>query len=245
MIPARQFPRATQHCRTRWPLTADAPLDLLWKEYSLGFRDFDDLTLARWLAQTLGQLAGQRLAPLASAAGRLPPGRAVGPRPPDLAQAPGRDPARLLRITLLPRADVAVAHARRARGRPDLPALQRDARPVRRNPRRRCKRDWRTGPRNTPPSTPSPTGTTASARPPATTTTPTKAPRKKPRGCSRRPAASLRPGCSSSMPRRSGKTRTSASKCGRRMCNCKPIPRQCEKSEATSRPVVVLERNRE
>jgi hypothetical protein len=38
---------------------ADAPLDQLWKEYSLGFRDFDDLTLARWLAQTLGQLAGK------------------------------------------------------------------------------------------------------------------------------------------------------------------------------------------
>jgi hypothetical protein len=37
---------------------AEAPLDLLWKEYSLAFRDFDDLTLARWLAQTLGQLAG-------------------------------------------------------------------------------------------------------------------------------------------------------------------------------------------
>lgn len=34
---------------------ADAPLDLLWKEYSLVFRDFDDLTLARWMAQTLGQ----------------------------------------------------------------------------------------------------------------------------------------------------------------------------------------------
>ena len=38
---------------------ADAPLDLLWKEYSLGFRDFDDLTLARWMAQTLGQIAGR------------------------------------------------------------------------------------------------------------------------------------------------------------------------------------------
>ena len=37
---------------------ADAPLDQLWKEYILAFRDFDDLTLARWLAQTLGQLAG-------------------------------------------------------------------------------------------------------------------------------------------------------------------------------------------
>jgi hypothetical protein len=32
---------------------------LLWKEYSLAFRDFDDLTLARWLAQTLGQLEGK------------------------------------------------------------------------------------------------------------------------------------------------------------------------------------------
>jgi len=36
-----------------------APLDLLWKEYRLGFGDFDDLTLARWLAQTLGQLEGK------------------------------------------------------------------------------------------------------------------------------------------------------------------------------------------
>jgi hypothetical protein len=38
---------------------ADAPLDLLWKEYSLAFLDFDDLTLARWMAQTLGQFAGK------------------------------------------------------------------------------------------------------------------------------------------------------------------------------------------
>ncbi|MCU0786478.1 MAG: hypothetical protein MUF81_21025 [Verrucomicrobia bacterium] len=35
------------------------PEDQLWKEYALAFRDWDDLTLARWLAQTLGQLAGQ------------------------------------------------------------------------------------------------------------------------------------------------------------------------------------------
>jgi hypothetical protein len=34
---------------------ADSPLDSLWKEYSLVFRDFDDLTLARWMSQTLGQ----------------------------------------------------------------------------------------------------------------------------------------------------------------------------------------------
>jgi hypothetical protein len=38
---------------------AESPLDSLWKEYSLAFRDFDDLTLARWLAQTLGQLEGK------------------------------------------------------------------------------------------------------------------------------------------------------------------------------------------
>ncbi len=38
---------------------AESPLDLLWKEYGLVFRDFDDLTLARWLAQTLGQLEGK------------------------------------------------------------------------------------------------------------------------------------------------------------------------------------------
>ena len=37
------------------PTGPDSPLDSLWKEYSLGFRDFDDLTLARWMAQTLGQ----------------------------------------------------------------------------------------------------------------------------------------------------------------------------------------------
>jgi hypothetical protein len=38
---------------------SDSPLDSLWKEYSLVFHDFDDLTLARWLAQTLGQLQGK------------------------------------------------------------------------------------------------------------------------------------------------------------------------------------------
>ena len=37
----------------------DSPLDRLWAEYSLVFRDFDDLTLARWCSQTLGQLEGR------------------------------------------------------------------------------------------------------------------------------------------------------------------------------------------
>ena len=40
-------------------INAESPLDLLWKEYSVVFRDFDDVTLARWLAQTLGQLEGK------------------------------------------------------------------------------------------------------------------------------------------------------------------------------------------
>src|SRR5262245_31195176 len=38
---------------------SESPLDRLWREYSAVFQDFDDLTLARWLAQTLGQLEGR------------------------------------------------------------------------------------------------------------------------------------------------------------------------------------------
>jgi hypothetical protein len=38
---------------------AESPLDSLWKEYGLVFKDFDDLTLARWMAQTLGQFEGK------------------------------------------------------------------------------------------------------------------------------------------------------------------------------------------
>ncbi len=37
----------------------ESPLDALWKEYSRAFRDYDDLTLARWMAQTLGQFEGK------------------------------------------------------------------------------------------------------------------------------------------------------------------------------------------
>ena len=37
----------------------DSPLDRLWAEYSLVFRNFDDLTLARWCSQTLSQLEGR------------------------------------------------------------------------------------------------------------------------------------------------------------------------------------------
>ncbi|MGD1085042.1 MAG: hypothetical protein ABSA47_09875 [Verrucomicrobiota bacterium] len=35
------------------------PPDRLWKEYSEVFEKFDDLTLARWMAQTLAQLKGR------------------------------------------------------------------------------------------------------------------------------------------------------------------------------------------
>ena len=38
---------------------SESPSDRLWNEYSLAFKPVDDLTLARWMAQTLGQLAGQ------------------------------------------------------------------------------------------------------------------------------------------------------------------------------------------
>src|SRR5580700_4912767 len=37
---------------------SEAP-DRLWKEYSQVFEEFDDVTLARWLAQTLAQLEGR------------------------------------------------------------------------------------------------------------------------------------------------------------------------------------------
>ena len=35
------------------------PSDRLWVEYSQAFKTFDDLTLARWMSQTLGQLEGR------------------------------------------------------------------------------------------------------------------------------------------------------------------------------------------
>jgi hypothetical protein len=38
---------------------AESLPDRLTKEYSQAFEEFDDLTLARWLAQTLGQLQGR------------------------------------------------------------------------------------------------------------------------------------------------------------------------------------------
>jgi hypothetical protein len=37
----------------------ESPLDRLWKEYAVSFREFDDITLARWCSQTLAQLHGR------------------------------------------------------------------------------------------------------------------------------------------------------------------------------------------
>jgi hypothetical protein len=38
---------------------SESSSDRLWQEYGLVFKEFDDLTLARWLAQTLGQIQGK------------------------------------------------------------------------------------------------------------------------------------------------------------------------------------------
>lgn len=43
----------------RMSSASNEPMDLLWREYGRVFRDFDDLSLARWLAQTLGQFSGK------------------------------------------------------------------------------------------------------------------------------------------------------------------------------------------
>jgi hypothetical protein len=37
----------------------ESPVERLWQDYGKVFRDFDDLTLARWMSQTLGQLEGR------------------------------------------------------------------------------------------------------------------------------------------------------------------------------------------
>ena len=39
--------------------SGNSPLDSLWTEYGRAFAAWDDLTLARWCAQTLGQLEGR------------------------------------------------------------------------------------------------------------------------------------------------------------------------------------------
>jgi len=86
---------------------SEAPADALWTEYAELFREFDDLTLARWMAQTLGQLQGRawRLShPLVAAyrlAGRVAHDRQVWLK--RLAHSPPRYPeAGCCRAPLLP-----------------------------------------------------------------------------------------------------------------------------------------------
>lgn len=38
---------------------SESPLERLWREYGRVFEEFDDITLARWMAQTLGQMDGR------------------------------------------------------------------------------------------------------------------------------------------------------------------------------------------
>jgi len=92
---------------------AESPLDLLWKEYSLIFREFDDLTLARWLSQTLGQLAGKswRLSHPLLGAYRL--GSQLGHERQIWLKRLATRTARILRFALLSRSDVAAPDSRR------------------------------------------------------------------------------------------------------------------------------------
>src|SRR6185295_12115454 len=73
------------------------------------------------------------LAPVASAAGRLPVGSPTGSRTANLAQAPGHSAGGLPRGGLLPRATAAAVHARRSGVGVDLPALRRHLRALRRD----------------------------------------------------------------------------------------------------------------
>src|SRR2546423_15335184 len=87
---------------------SESPTDRLIKEYGAVFNDFDDLTLARWMCQTLGQIAGRawRLShPLIGAyrvAAQAGPGRPIlfkkGAGGPHTEYENGRCPAALLRL---------------------------------------------------------------------------------------------------------------------------------------------------
>jgi len=190
---------------------ADSPLDLLWKEYSSVFRDFDDMTLARWLAQTLGQLEGRawRLSHPLLGAYRL-------------ASQLAHERQIWLKRLANPPPNYCESHCCRA---PMLPLLTRDVHdaglicqhcsdtlvafeeiPV------ELKAVWNPGPRNTAPSTASPTGTIGSARAPVITTVLTKRPRRKPNDCWPAPAASWRLSCWNSIPLWYGKIRMNALK---------------------------------
>src|SRR5437667_2757670 len=63
MVEERQFyfdvSLPSAHCRRRMGNYSESPMDRLIKEYGTVFQDFDDLTLARWMCQTLGQVSGR------------------------------------------------------------------------------------------------------------------------------------------------------------------------------------------
>jgi len=181
----------------------ESPLDKLWQEYGRVFHDFDDLTLARWLAQTLGQLKGRawRLSHPLLGAYRLA--------------------AQIAHDRLTPKRLVAARHCCRC-----SPAMFWNrvwSASIVRLPR--CR--WKKSPPNSnPPSnpgrknmrlfTPSRTGKTVSAKASATTTAPTKTPPGKPSVCWHKQGRKSPRSFWTFIPQSSGRTRMNVWKSGRR-----------------------------
>ena len=194
---------------------SDSPLDSLWKEYGRAFQGWDDLTLGRWLAQTLGQLEGRawRLSHPLMGAYRL-------------AAQIAHDRQVWFKRLATPPAAYAESPCCRA---PFLPLFTRDVResglicqhcsetlvPFDEIPADvRAELDlWA---QQYEPVHAVAHRTTASAGARAITTTPTKTRRRKPSICSRARAANSRRSCCIFIPPSSGRIRTNASKCGRR-----------------------------
>ena len=57
--PPLNFTHHAPNLRAQMAVNPESPLDKLWQEYAIVFKEFDDLKLARWMAQTLGQLEGR------------------------------------------------------------------------------------------------------------------------------------------------------------------------------------------
>ena len=102
---------------------AESLPDPLWKEYRLVFEKFDDLTLARWLAQTIAQLEGQvwRFSHPLIGAYRL--GAEVGDERQSGSNGWPLRARRLCRSALLPGAGSAAFQPGYCATRVDLPAL--------------------------------------------------------------------------------------------------------------------------
>ena len=185
----------------------ESPLDKLWQEYSLVFHDFDDLTLARWQAQTLGQLEGRvwrlshpllgayRLAAQTAHDRRL---RRLTPRRP----AAARPCCRCSRAMCWnPAWSVSIVQPPQCRLKKSLPNCSQPSNRGRRN--MRLFTPWRTG-------------KTASGKALATTTAPGKTPPRKPSVCWLGQARRSLQSFWIFIPRSSGKTRTNVWKCVRR-----------------------------